>query len=113
MTYARSKGSQAEREVASACERAGLVYAERAPRWGAKDKGDIVGIPGIVVEVKNRKEMALAQWVDEAQVECSNADADLGIVVHKRRGVGRAEGWYCTMLFADALYLLKKSGYGG
>jgi len=113
MSYARSKGSQAEREVVNACERAGLVYAERAPRWGAKDKGDIVGIPGVVIEVKNRKEMALAQWVDEAQVEAGHANADLGIVVHKRRGEGKAEKWYCTALFEDVLYLLKKAGYGG
>lgn len=112
MTYARSKGSQAEREVVNACERAGLVYAERAPRWGAKDKGDVVGIPGVVIEVKNRKEMALSTWLDEAQVEARNAEADLGIVVHKRRGVTKAEGWYCTALFGDILFLLKRAGYG-
>ena len=52
-----------------------------------------------VVECKNHKRMELAAWIDEAETERGNDDAEFGIVVHKRRGCGKAKfgGNYATM----------------
>jgi len=70
---------------------------DRRVKRGAKDRGDIGGIPGWAIECKNRKRMALAEWVDEARLEAENAGADFCAVVHKRRGKGKAADQYVTM----------------
>ena len=61
---------------------------ERRALSGNHDKGDIVGIPNVVVECKNAQRIELAAWVDEADVERVNANARFGILVIKRRNKG-------------------------
>ena len=76
---------------------------ERRVKHGAKDRGDIAGLyirgQRAVVECKCCKKMELAQWVDEAEEERANDDADFGIVIHKRKGCGKKNfgGNYVTM----------------
>ena len=76
---------------------------ERRVKHGAKDRGDIAGLyirgQRAVVECKCCKKMELAQWVDEAEEERANDDADYGIVIHKRKGCGAKKfgGNYVTM----------------
>lgn len=45
------------------------------------------GLP-VVVECKNCARMELPKWLQEAETERCNADADFGVVVHKRKGIG-------------------------
>lgn len=65
---------------------------ERRAKFGTKDRGDLSGVflggKPVVVECKNHQRMELARWLEEAEVERGNADAEYGIVVHKRRGCG-------------------------
>ena len=76
---------------------------ERRVNRGAKDRGDIAGVTvrgkRTVVECKCCKRMDLSGWIEEAEVERANDDAEFGIVVHKRRGYGkkRMGGNYVTM----------------
>ena len=76
---------------------------ERRVKHGTNDRGDIAGLrihgKRVVVECKNHRRMELAEWVDEAETERGNDDAEYGIVVHKRRGCGKAKfgGNYVTM----------------
>ncbi len=76
---------------------------ERRVKHGTNDRGDIAGLrihgKRVVVECKNHKRMELAEWVDEAETERGNDDAEYGIVIHKRRGCGKAKfgGNYVTM----------------
>lgn len=76
---------------------------DRRVKHGSNDRGDISGLrirgKRTVVECKCCKRMELAKWVDEAEVERGNDDADFGIVVHKRRGCGTRKfgGNYVTM----------------
>lgn len=71
----------------------GTRTIERRALTGRKDEGDIAGLNchlgPIAVEVKNHNRIDLAGWIQEAQIEASNADAAFGIVVAKRRGYGR------------------------
>jgi len=100
-TPEKAKGSQWERDIAKYLVEAGFIYAER--RYGAgntQDKGDINGLPGLVIEAKNHKTMDFAGWLREAERERQNAKADYGIVVAKRRGKGAAEA-YVVMTLAD------------
>lgn len=67
---------------------------DRTPMKGAKDEGDIKGfkIRGLrcVLECKNHRRMELSEWMDEAEDERLNADAEFGFVVIKRKGCGEA-----------------------
>ena len=68
---------------------------ERRVKHGTNDRGDIAGLrirgKRAVVECKNHQRMELAAWLDEAERERGNDDAEFGIVVHKRRGCGKAK----------------------
>ena len=65
---------------------------ERRALGGANDRGDVSGVRirgrRAVLECKNCKRMDLAGWLDEAEVERGNDDADYAFVVHHRRGCG-------------------------
>jgi hypothetical protein len=89
----KQKGTSWETAVVAWLQQNGFPYAERRTLAGVNDKGDISGIPGVVVECKNAKAITLAAWCDELAVEMGNANAQVGAVVIKRRGttdVGKA-----------------------
>ena len=104
--------SKAERGLVTYLRTAGFPHAERRLAGSAKDRGDIAGMPGVVVEVKNCARTDLAGWVDEAVLEQENDGADYGIVVHKRRGKGDAGQWYATCTVEQIVRLLRQAGYG-
>ena len=106
MSRNKAKGTRAETAVVDYLRRCGWRYAERRSLNGSKDRGDIAGIPGVVIEVKDHAAMSLAAWVDEAETERVNDAAYVGVVWHKRRGKAGAEDWYVTMsgaVFAELL----------
>ncbi len=108
MSKQRAKGTAAESAVVAALHRGGFPEARRNPLAGAKDVGDIGGLP-IAIEVKNHVKTQLGLWVPEAQREAHNAGLDVGVVWHKRRGVGlaNAQDWYVTMTGVDLMELLR------
>lgn len=83
MSKARAKGTAAEREVVNYLKH-WWPAAERRALSGNKDKGDVAGIPGVVVEVKAAARLELAKWQRETLQEMENADADYGMLVVKR-----------------------------
>jgi hypothetical protein len=108
----KAKGSGAERAVVEHLRANGFPHAERRLAGSAKDRGDIAGVPSVVIEVKNCERTALGAWVDEAVLEQANDGADYGVVWHKRRGRGDAGQWYATMPAAQLVRLLRAAGYG-
>jgi hypothetical protein len=64
--------------------------AERRARAGAKDKGDIAGLAGVVIEAKHVKPSLLSVvfnvGLKELAVEVDNANAHLGLLCVKRPG---------------------------
>ena len=81
------KGATYERDVTGYFRTHGQPYAERAYGAGRPDDvGDINGIVGWALELKNHKQLALASWLDEAEKERVNARARFAAVIHKRRG---------------------------
>ncbi len=97
MSRARAKGTAAETALRDWLQRNGHSYAERLALGGTNDRGDITGIPGVVLEVKNCKTFDLAGWLDELAVEMANADVSVGAVVAKRRGTTDRARWYAVM----------------
>lgn len=107
----KQKGTAAESAVVSFLRTAGFPYAERLALQGGKDRGDITGIPGVVIEVKAVQEYAFNQWLTEARVERDNAGADFGLVVAKPRLVGTTKTgqWYALMYAFDYLALVSQA----
>ena len=106
---AKRKGSQAERDVVAWLKANGYPYADRRLAGATLDKGDISGVPGVTIEIKNHAKMDLAGWTAELEVEMKNDGAWTGTVLHKRKGKGDVGEWYATMPAKVWLELLKKA----
>lgn len=107
MSKSKAKGTAAETEVVRYLSNFAGLKVMRNPLQGSNDKGDIYveGLP-LVIEVKNCARMELSEWLKEAEIEKNNADADVGIVWHKKKGKSSAESWYVTMTGLDFMVLL-------
>lgn len=97
--YSKQKGRDGENAVVNTLRQAFpyLAFIERKRLTGAQDQGDITGIPGVTIEVKNAKTMALASWVEQAKAEAANAGNPVGVCWHKRKGKTDPLDWYITM----------------
>lgn len=109
---AKAAGARFERIVADyLAEELADDRIDRAPKAGAKDKGDIANVRlgghKIVIECKDVARMDLPEWTREAQVEAENAEALLGVVVHKRHGVATPAQQWATMTLGALARLLK------
>lgn len=106
----RNKGKKAERDVVAWLNRNGFPHAER--RGDGFSAGDIIGIPGVTIEIKNKARLDLAEWVDQLEDELDADRNDIGAVIAKRARKGNVSDWYAIMpayLFAR---LLQEAGYG-
>lgn len=112
MSASRRKGTAWETAVVRWLNDHGFPHAERRALHGNHDLGDITGIPGIVIEAKSVARLDLSGWVDQAETERRNAAADVGAVVHKRRGHGDPGHAYATLPLRDLAWLLRAAGYG-
>jgi hypothetical protein len=105
----KQKGTAAETAIVGYLRTNGFPYAERRALAGNTDKGDVAGIPGVVIEAKACAKMELASWVDEATVEGRNAKATIAAVWHKRRGKGSPADWYVTVTGETFLHLIAET----
>jgi hypothetical protein len=108
---ARKAGTAWESEIVAALVRAGWQHAERRRLEGARDRGDIAGVPGVVIEAKSANRIELARAVDEAVAERENANAEVGVAWIKRKGKARAEDGYAVLPGWQLMQLLKEAGY--
>lgn len=111
MNTAKIRGTRWESSIVEYLQANGFPYCERRALAGNADKGDIAGIPGMVIEAKDVKALALAQWCDEAKAEAVNAGAKWWAVVAKRRrakgSTGSAADAYVVMSLAVFVDLLR------
>ena len=105
---AKRKGSQAERDVVAWLKANGFKYADRRLAGATLDKGDISGVPGVTIEIKNHAKMDLSGWLAELEIEMKNDSAWTGTVLHKRRGKSNVGDWYATMPAQIWLELIKE-----
>lgn len=113
MTASRARGTRWETAIVDYLRANGWPYVERRARNGAKDRGDIAGIPGLVVEAKSTNRIELAAWVGEAETERDNDGAQYGVVWAKRKGRQSAADGYVVMSGAQFAALLRAAGFGG
>lgn len=107
----KQRGTAFERLVADYFKAHGFPYCDRRPQRGAKDCGDLGGLP-VTCEVKNVKAISLGEWAQEAEEEAENA-ATPGhwVVVAKRRGRGAVEEAWAVTTLAQYAELLKRAGF--
>ena len=108
MSKSKAKGTAAETAVVRYLREQGFEQAERRALHGTADRGDIAGVVGTVIEVKNCARMELAGWLAEAAAEADNDGARLGVVWHKRRGKGSPGDWFVTMDGATFVRMLRE-----
>jgi len=113
---AKQAGASFERSIANYL--AEILDDERIDRRvkrGANDRGDIAGVrvhgQRLVIEAKNCSKLDLPGWVREAQAECGNDDALVGVVVHKRHGTTDPGSQWVAMELRDLVSLLTGHGW--
>lgn len=83
MSKSKDKGTTAEREVVRYLQN-WWPAAERRALNGGKDRGDVAGVPGVVIEVKAAKTQLIGPWKRETLTEMANAGVGLCLLVVKR-----------------------------
>ena len=116
----RSKaiGTSAESAVVKVCKRLGFPDAHRNSLHGSVDIGDIWVHPHVVIEVKGGQAANTASdgqldaWMRETRTERNSHDADIGILVTTRKGVGpaNADRWHAYMTLEELNLLTDVTG---
>lgn len=100
---AKKAGTTFERQVADYLAQHVDDRIDRRAKTGSKDRGDITGLrhlgERIVIECKNTTRLALAGWMNQAEIERGNDDALAGLIIHKRHGKANpGDQWVTTTL---------------
>lgn len=102
-------GTKAETAVVRAAAPRGFPHADRLRLKGMDDRGDVrlttTLTAGVIAEVKggetarSASENRVHNWLIETEREREKAEADIGILVVQRRGVGEinAHRWWCYL----------------
>lgn len=112
MSAAKRRGTSWETAIVTHLRANGFPNVERRALNGAKDRGDIAGIPGVVIEAKAAKTITLAEWLDETEAERDNDNALYGALWVKRRGHASPGRAYVVMSGDDFVKLLWDAGHG-
>ena len=100
------KGAGGERELAAVLRE----YGYEIKRGGSMSFGevpDLVGLPGVHIEVKRCEQVRLSEWMQQAERDSQHFKDGLPAVFHRRS----REGWRVTMNLVDfmRLYCLQKT----
>ena len=109
MSKAKQKGTLAETAVADFLKQT-FTAVERRTLSGKNDRGDIAGVPGCVVEVKNQRSYKIHEWMKETETERINASAELGVLVIKPNGVGvsKVGEWWAVVSLETITKLIEE-----
>jgi hypothetical protein len=108
LSAGKRKGTPFETGIVKVLNDNGYTNAERRALAGAKDKGDIAGISGVVIEAKNQNRITLAEWWTETEAEIKNANAEYGVCWFKRKGKSSPADGYVLMDGNMFLKILKQ-----
>jgi hypothetical protein len=104
----RRRGLTAERDCAAYLRRNGFPNARRAVVTGdgqRADPGDIAGLPGIIVSVKDTQVERITEWLADLDAMALDDPAALRLLVVKRRRF-RPAAWTVHMQAADYAALI-------
>ena len=111
----KAKGDRAERAVLSWLHRRGFASAFKTRAGWDDDRGDIVIPRGpfarAVVQVKDVASPLWSKWHAQVADQVSNAEAEVGVIIHKRRGIADPGQWNVVLTGDQFLDLLARVGY--
>lgn len=100
------KGADGERELAAILREYGYIV-ERGGSMSFGEAPDLVGLPGVHIEVKRCEQVRLSEWMKQAEKDSKRFRDGMPVVFHRRS----REPWRVTMNLADfmRLYCLQKT----
>ena len=96
------KGADGERELVEILQRSGY----NVERGGSETFGavpDVIGLPGVHVEVKRCEQLRIPEWMNQAIRDAAKFGG-MPTLFHRRN----REPWLVTMLLSDWLQLYRK-----
>jgi hypothetical protein len=102
----KRKGHAAELAVVKWLRRYG-IKADRVQAGSHRDKGDVTGWPGVVIEVKDRKAHSWHGHFAQLRAQIINADAYTGVIIAKRPGLTDVGEWMAVMPVAEWFNLMQ------
>ena len=104
--WSRNKGATAERQVCTYLRERGFPAAERAVRTGFRvadrtvaDPGDVAGVPGTIISVKDAQTHYDDAWLRELDAMNPDDTLALRLLVVKRKYKADPALWRCLMRY--------------
>lgn len=98
----RDKGKRGEREVASLFRQYGFGARRGQQYHGGADSPDVVGVPGLHIEVKRTERLSLYDAL--AQAKRDAGEEELPVVIHRKND----SEWVVIMSFSDWMQLYRE-----
>ena len=108
---AKAKGRATENQAVEWLRSKGWIHAERRHLAGSEDMGDVVGIPGMCIEVKSAATWAPVRWLRETEAERENSGASVAFCMARPKGGTNVDDWVILMTPAQLLDLLEDTGW--
>ena len=102
MVNSRAKGARGERELAEILRSYGFSARRGQQYRGGADSPDVMGLPGIHIEVKRVERLNIYDAIQQAMRD--SGDSELPAVFHRKNG----QQWLVTVRLEDFIKL-----YGG
>ena len=112
MPTRKQRGHDTERAVAGWFAAHGWPYAE--PVGAGRNGTDVTGMPGLLVEVKARRDFTATVWLRQHTNNLTEMSPPLPLVVWRPDGygLGTLAAWPVMMRLDDFTALLHAAGYG-
>jgi hypothetical protein len=105
---AKRRGAETQRWLAEYLQVNGWPYA--TDQGAGRNGNDVLGVPGLAIEVKARRDFNPKAWVDQAEA------GGTGLPMCVLRPMGMAnesmDAWPVVMRLADLVSLLRDAGFG-
>ena len=98
----KQKGARGEREWAKICREQGFTEARRGQQYSGIEGEDVIGLPGIHIEVKRVERLNISNAIRQAVRD--KKEEEMPIVAHRKD----REEWLVTMRAEDWFKLYKK-----
>jgi Holliday junction resolvase len=98
----RQKGAAGEREFANFLKERGYDARRGQQFSGGTDSPDVIGVPGVHIEVKRTERTDIYGWLQQAKEDAGILNMPL--VAHRKNGYG----WVAIMDMEEFLMLLRQ-----
>ena len=103
MTNSRRKGAEGEREIANILKNHGYDARRGQQYSGANGDADVVGLPGIHIEVKRVEALNIDKAMEQAITDAK--PGEMPAVFHRKNG----KEWKATVRLKDFIKLYKQA----